>query len=84
MDANKELAESAKRQIKIAEQKHVETELAKTIKLSQKVIWIAVILSLLIPITGYIYTRRWKTMLIVFSCIIGAGVVIGASSENKE
>lgn len=29
MDANKELAESAKRQIKIAEQKHAETELEK-------------------------------------------------------
>lgn len=84
MDANKEFAESAKRQIEIAEQKYAETELGKTIKLSQKAIWIAIILSLFIPITGYIYTRRWKTMLIVFSCVIGAGVAISASSENKE
>lgn len=84
MDANKELAESAKRQIQIAEQKHAETELEKAIKLSQKAIWTAVILSLFIPITGYIYTRRWKTMLIVFSCLIGAGVAIGASSRNEE
>ncbi|NET76633.1 SHOCT domain-containing protein [Okeania sp. SIO1F9] len=52
--------------------------------LARKKIWIAIILSLVIPFTGYAYTGRWKALLVFFSFFCGMGFVIGVTSKDAE
>ncbi|NEN93341.1 MAG: hypothetical protein F6K48_32450 [Okeania sp. SIO3H1] len=52
--------------------------------LARKKIWIAIILSLVIPFTGYAYTGRWKALLVFFSLFCGMGFVIGVTSKDAE
>jgi hypothetical protein len=58
-------------------------ELAKTYKLSQKNMVTAVILSLIFPIGGYIYTARWKALCIIFSILVGI-LTVSTINENDE
>lgn len=58
-------------------------ELARTYKLSQKNIAIAAILSFLFPISGYIYTARWKAFWIFFGVIFGV-IMLGSVNERDE
>ena len=52
--------------------------------LARKKIWIAIILSLVIPFTGYVYTYRWKALLVFFSFFFGMGFVISVTSKDAE
>ncbi|MEI3650479.1 MAG: hypothetical protein V6D39_10890 [Dolichospermum lemmermannii FEM_B0920] len=52
--------------------------------LSRLNIGIAVFLSLLIPLGGYCYTRRWKAFLWLICGGAVIGVVIAGSSRNNE
>lgn len=58
-------------------------ELTRTYKLSQKNMAIAVILSFLFPVGGYIYTARWKAFWILFSVILGI-IMLGSVNERDE
>lgn len=61
-------------------------EQEKQQRLSQKRIWIATILGFLIPITPYLYTRRWKPLLWLAGTVMGASFLIEgvAPSDNLE
>ena len=58
-------------------------ELTKNYNLSQKNMAIAVILSLLFPFVGYIYTARWRALSILFGVIVGI-IAIGINNTNDE
>lgn len=53
-------------------------------RLSRLDIGIAVFLSLLIPIGGYCYTRRWKAFLWLMCGGALIGVVVAGNSRNSE
>jgi hypothetical protein len=63
------------------EDKEANEVLDKTIKLSRKAIWIAIVLSLIFPLGGYIYTARWKAFLILLGACAFTG---GVGSKNTE
>jgi hypothetical protein len=59
-------------------------ELARTYNLSQKNIAIAAILSLLLPIGGYLYTARWKAFCILFSILVGILTLSIINEQDDE
>ncbi|MBC5794802.1 MAG: hypothetical protein VKL60_16545 [Sphaerospermopsis sp.] len=56
----------------------------KIVRLSRLNITIAVLLSLLIPLAGYCYTRRWKALLWLGLSLGVTGAIIGLSSSTEE
>ena len=77
--------DEVKKQLRELEQDQAEQELIKTLKLSQRSIGIVVLLALFIPLTTYLYTRRWKALLFFggFCLICGSILGLGASSEKE-
>ena len=63
-----------------------ELEQQKQQRLSQKRIWISTVLGLLIPITPYLYTQRWKPLLWLAGTIIGVSFLIEtvAPADNMK
>ena len=61
-----------------------ELEQQKQQRLSQKRIWISTLLGLLIPITPYLYTQRWKPLLWVLGIGTGFLMVAEVVSPTKN
>jgi len=59
-------------------------ELDNLIKLSNRNILIAVLLSIIIPIGGYIYTKRWKAFLILLGSGFLVGTAIGLTEKDSD
>lgn len=56
----------------------------KTTSVAKKQIWLAVILSLFAGIGGYLYTARFRALLISFSIVFGIGIVTTVENETRE
>ena len=69
-------SDTIKAKIRAIEEKKADHNLEKTIKISRKKIWLAVIISVLFPLGGYLYTTRWKALLIS-ACILGLTALLG-------
>lgn len=67
-----------------ASQIEQEQEQLRLVKLSNKSIILAVIISLLIPIGGYIYTGRWKPMFILLGSLTVLNTLILMGSRNER
>ena len=61
-----------------------EQEQLRLLKLSNKSIPLAVIISILIPIGGYIYTGRWKAFFIMFGSVLFLNLLINSGSKNER
>ncbi len=59
-------------------------ELRRVYHLAQRAYWVTVLLGLLIPITAYLYTRRWRAMCIFLALIGFMGVVFAPEEESDE
>jgi hypothetical protein len=81
MKANSDIINA---KINAIEEKEADRALEKTIKISRKKIWLVVVISVLFPIGGYLYTTRWKALSILFGTLALTGAVIGAGSKNEE
>lgn len=58
-------------------------ELMRTLELSKKDTTTAVIISILFPIGGYIYTQRWKALGISFATMVGLITMIIFTTGNN-
>ena len=67
--------------VRAIEEKEARYALRKTVKISRKKIWLAVVISIISPLGGYLYTARWKAFLI-FTCAFV--LMIGTGSKNEE
>lgn len=56
----------------------------KTTAIALKQTWLAVILSLFTGIGGYLYTGRYRALLISFGIIFGIGITTTAEQEDPE
>jgi len=63
----------------------IESEkLGKIVKLSQRNLWAAIILSAIFPIGGYIYTRRWLSFLGFMLGGVALSIAVHAVEPEQE
>ncbi|APB32956.1 hypothetical protein GlitD10_0642 [Gloeomargarita lithophora Alchichica-D10] len=61
-----------------------ERELRRVYRLSQRAYWVTVLLGILFPIGAYIYTRRWRAMLIFLALAGFMGLIFTPENESAE
>jgi len=66
------------------QQRDREREIRRVYHLSQRAYWVTVLLGLLIPIGAYLYTRRWRAMLIFLALAGLMGVIFTPENESEE
>jgi NhaP-type Na+/H+ or K+/H+ antiporter len=59
-------------------------KLSKVVKLSQRNLPIAIILSAIVPIGGYIYTRRWLSFLGFMLGVFALSVAVYATEPEED
>lgn len=59
-------------------------KLGKVVKLSQRNLWAAIILSGILPIGGYVYTRRWLSFLGLMLGGAALSIAVHAIEPERE
>ncbi len=66
------------------QQREREREIRRVYRLSQRAYWVTVLLGLLIPIGAYLYTRRWRAMLIFLAFAGVMGLIFSPENESEQ